>query len=251
MMLVGWISAWGPISHASVFETAAWTTKASFELKMSDWDRSVGFAAITAEVIVQPLSRKRGQDRTPIRKYGIRSGQFSGVIKQPDIEFYRYIDGPRPDRCILQGPRMSLTLWDVLKGDEIASLGQYRQPVVEFSRDGTRVAIVSTTDIGRLQLSVLETEAGKPLRQLDSIGFHPDDRFFQLCWSPDGSQLFGLFSRGIQVWSIPDGKYWQSFGGRHGFAEGHIAITPDGTELVLGGKRGEISRWQVPNTEQR
>ena len=115
------------------------------------------------------------------------------------------------------------------------------QHVVQFSPDGTRLAVATVIGIW-----LYETQT---YQEVDLFAGPSNWINNSVSFSPDGRTLASNHNGGVHLWDVSTGTHRAILTG-HGVAYVSLSFSPDGRTLATGG-RGEIRLWDVSTSTLR
>ena len=146
-----------------------------------------------------------------------------------------------PEGQALSGDRAGrMHLWDLNTGKKA---GVFTCPHPE----GRVVSTVAYSEKAKLAVTsgshqpicLWNLEPGKEVRKL------AESDYAQVCFSPDGKRLAGIFNELLRIWDVETGKVLFGIDGVKAFC---VAFSPDGKRLVTGG-REKMQVWDANGKE--
>jgi WD40 repeat protein len=138
-----------------------------------------------------------------------------------------------------------VTLWDPIRGAEIARMRGHRASVhgVSWSRDGERLASASADN----SLNVWDA---RTCRKLATMRGH-NDIVDAVAWSPDGTRIASAgLDNSVRVWDPRTGEETLVLRGDSGMFHG-VSWNPDGAQIAAAGSDGQIWIWDATRGFER
>jgi hypothetical protein len=148
----------------------------------------------------------------------------------------------------------TLNLWDLGRARptqprtvELKGVTLQNAPVA-FAPDSKTLAVASMQGGEDLNIHVIDTAAGKQVREIDN-----DQLLFGLAFSPDGRLLAVGTQQRVELWDAADGAEVRPFG--EGMENGNfhqLTFSPDGKMLAgLGPEPDRVRLWEVASGKER
>jgi WD40 repeat protein len=147
-------------------------------------------------------------------------------------------------------------LWDVATGGEIRRFAGHTEPLiyVQFFDQDRKVLTGSTDGTARLWNAATGAELLRLPAYVGQLG-HGSPYGSPFAVTPDGKAVLTADDRGaVQVWDSATGKLLRKLP-EHDKEIGHLAVSPDGRQLLAAGEDGSrlydfasgVELWQVPD----
>ena len=180
-----------------------------------------------------------------VRIWDLRLGRETRTFRGHTATIKTVAYMPNGKQVLSAGSDRTIRLWDIPSGSEVRCFrghGADVNSVVPFNEGRKLISAGGDYWKGRVNdpsIRIWDVTTGKQLKNfvgelgpMDDVAISASNQFAVTC----------SWDTGIQVWSVNTGTEIRRFGDKD---TSHIALSPDGRQVISGGEKGEVKLWST------